>query len=146
MNKKILAGIVAGVLILVCGGLWLYNGIMYYTLEIPEKDKIAKIIFKYAGGDMYEITDTDVIDEFVDSIDGISFKRERSLADSTWSSSSISFLDKEDKIIYSIQISGENAIIHGDEPYRYISEKKYKLDILYDVGTFIKNVHTDSED
>lgn len=139
-KKKFLCMIIA-VIVLVIGGLWFYNKTMYYTVEISDVESINKLVYQQANGDVYEITDKDIIKEFVDSIDGMEFKRDESLENASWSSSIIYFYNEDNKCTYSIQPSGNNAIIHGDEPYRYVSDKEYKLDILAEAGTFVENIH-----
>ena len=144
MNKKIIIAI-SGlfILILICTGIWLYNSIAYYTVALPDKDSVVKIVYQYCNGDLYEITDETIIDEFINSIDGMKFKKESDMTSSTWSSSVVYFLDDEETLITSIQVYGANSIIH--ENNKYISDKEYKLDVLENVGTYIKNIYVDKE-
>ena len=92
-KKKLLCMIIA-VIVLVIGGLWFYNKTMYYTVEISDAESINKLVYQQANGDVYEITDKDIIKEFINSIDGMEFKRDESLENASWSSSTIYFFSR----------------------------------------------------
>ncbi|MBQ9700621.1 MAG: hypothetical protein IJV71_08390, partial [Lachnospiraceae bacterium] len=45
-----------------------------YTIQINDSEQIAKISVRYENGDVYEITNTDIIQSFIKKANGTTFE------------------------------------------------------------------------
>ena len=135
MKKKIIAGIITAVLVIIC--VIIYN-FYFYTLHIDNPDEIVKIRYIDYHADVYEITDEDIVDEIIEDIDGMSFTRGQSLANQFFSTQRIEFIDEEGYIKKRIRLFSDNSII-SDDSHEYVSDENIDTDYLFEVGTYAYN-------
>lgn len=92
-------------------------------------------------GDVYELTDKELIDQYVNSIIGMSFKRVQLISVSFGSSGYIAFYNKKGEKVYAISLRGDSCISLGNYMEEYISDKTIDTDIFSKYGKFIENIH-----
>ena len=112
-----------------------------YVIEIPNADKVVKIQYYQINGDMYEITDGEVIKQFIKKANGTNFVKGRYLGASSWNSGGICLCDEEGNDIFVISILSDNSITYGDGPHEYTTTDGYGVELLEGQGTFIENTH-----
>ncbi len=114
-----------------------------YTIQINDSEQIAKISVRYENGDVYEITNTDIIQSFIQKANGTTFEIGEYLGKSSWTSGAIHMYDQNDQLILSISTLGKYSITYGKGPHVYKSKNGYSLEILENQGTFIENIYAD---
>ena len=130
--------IVVGVVLLVA-----YN-IFFYTLIIWNDEDIVKIRYEAPGGEVYEITDKEIIDELIDDLDWKVFKLKDSPLGSYGSSSKLILYFKDSQITRHIYLGGDKGINRAFLfilPLRYESDEKINTDIFFESGEYLYNRH-----
>ena len=138
IRKMRIIAIVVGVVLLVA-----YN-IFFYTLIIWNDEDIVKIRYEAPGGEVYEITDKEIIDELIDDLDWKVFKLKDSPLGSYGSSSKLILYFKDSQITRHIYLGGDKGINRAFLfilPLRYESDEKINTDIFFESGEYLYNRH-----
>lgn len=128
-------------LLLTIGGFILAYNLTHYTIYIRNPNDIVKIKYTDFDGDVYELTDKELIDQYVDSINGMAFKRIRITSVSFGSSGYIAFYNKKGEKVYAFSINSDSCISLGNYMEEYITDKTIDTDIFSEYGEFIENIH-----
>lgn len=138
-GKKLYIFLYITIFILVAGSfIFIYN-LIHYTIDIENPADIVKIRYTNYDGDVYQLTDKQIINQFIDSINGMTFKRERTDLFTSYPHGYMAFYNKECTKVYSLQIEGDTTIKYNNALYK--SDTNIDTKIFSEYGRYIENIH-----
>ncbi len=111
-----------------------------YTVDIQDSQNIVMIKYQHHSGDVYEITEKDLIQKFIKSINGMTFIQKDDLSNSSWTSGQVDFYNSSGECLGGIAVLNEKTILRDSCTYE--SDEEYELHLLDNAGEFIENIYT----
>ena len=132
--------LIMSLFMIIVGFILAYN-LTHYIIFIRNPDNIFRITYTSPNGDVYELTDKNIIEQYVNELNGMAFKKKHINTVSFYSSSNIEFYSKDGESVYLLNLKSDTCILLNSLEYEYISNQAINTDIFYECGKYIKNIH-----
>lgn len=145
MKKKVTGFVIAGIAVVVLVIIIVMQLALpdkYVVVDIPNISDVTKIKYTDVRGDVYDIEDKELIDEFILSVNQVEFTRDADFSNSSFSSETIELYDASENKVYGLHVINERAILIDGHSYEMDEEQNgMPLDMLSEKGEFVENIH-----
>ena len=117
-GKKLYIMLYITIFALVVGSFILIYNLIHYTIDIDNPEEIVKVKYSDSDGYIYYLTDKQAIEQFIDSINGMTFFRERIDIYVHSFDENIAFYNEDGTCVYYLYLSGDACIRINNMVYK----------------------------